>query len=101
MIISLFHGLYKEDDEDSKLYEVRTRKILLISNAIASTSTIVSASITSNPKNLDIGSLINTAVHLFTDMRFMLKIKREFIESEIAAKVQKELQEVDALYEEF
>ncbi|MCI7543093.1 MAG: hypothetical protein MSB08_08720 [Subdoligranulum sp.] len=99
MIISLLHGLFRKDNEDRDLYEVRSRKILLISNAIASTSTIINASITSNPKNLDIGSLLNTVTHLFTDMRFILKIKREFIESEIAERIQKELSAVDSLYE--
>ena len=59
--------------------------------SIASTSSIINASITSNPKNLDIGSLLNTITHLFTDVRFILKIKQEFIESEIAIKVQKEI----------
>ena len=99
MIISLLHGLFRKEGEDKDLYEVRSRKILLISNAIASTSTIINASITSNPKNLDIGSLLNTVTHLFTDVRFILKIKQEFIASEIAERVQKELSAVDALYE--
>lgn len=99
MIISLLHGLFRKDGEDKDLYEVRSRKILLISNAIASSSTIINASITSNPKNLDIGSLLNTVTHLFTDVRFILKIKQEFIESGIAEKVQKEISAVDTLYE--
>ena len=54
-----------------------------------------------SPKNIDIGSLLNTITHLFTDIRFILKIKQEFIESEIAIKVQKEISEVDALFETF
>lgn len=99
MIISLLHGLFRKDGEDKNLYEVRSRKILLISNTIASSSTIINAAITSNPKNLDIGSLINTITHLFTDVRFILKIKQEFIEHEIAERVQKELSAIDVLYE--
>lgn len=100
MIISLLHGLFRRDGEEKDIYEVRTRKILLISNAIASSSTIIHASITSNPKNLDIGSLLNAVTHLFTDVRFILKIKQEFVESGIAEKIQKELSAVDALHEE-
>ena len=98
-IISLLHGLFRKEGEDKELYEVRSRKILLISNAIASSSTMLHAAITSNPKNLDIGSLLNTMTHLFTDVRFILKIKQEFIENEIAERVQKEISAVDALYE--
>lgn len=100
MIISLVHGMFRKEDEEKELYEVRSRKILLISNAIASTSTIINAAITNNPKNLDIGSLLNTVIHLFSDIRFILKIKKEFIESKIAEKVERELQEIDILYEE-
>lgn len=98
LLISLTHGLFRKADEDKNLFEVRTRKILLISNAMASTSTLVFSAITSNPKNLDIGSLLNTVTRLFTDIRFILRIKREFIESEIAARMQKEIDEIDALY---
>ena len=100
MIISLLHGLFIKEGEDRELYEVRTRKILLISNIIASSSTIINATITSNPKNLDIGSLLNTVTHLFTDIKFILNIKQEFIENEINERVQKELSKVDALYQE-
>ena len=68
IIITLAHGLFRKENEDKDLFEVRTRKILLISNSIASTSTIINTAITRNPKNLDIGSLLNTITHLFTDV---------------------------------
>lgn len=99
IIISLTHGLFRNEDEDKDLYEVRTRKILLISNSIASTSSLINAAITENPKNLDIGSLLNTVTHLFTDLRFIAKIKQEFIESEISDRIQKEIAEIDELFE--
>ena len=82
------------------MYEVRTRKILLISNSIASTSTIINTAITKNPKNLDIGSLLNTITHLFTDLRFIARIKQEFIENEISDRLMKEIAEIDALFED-
>ncbi len=99
IIIALIHGLFKKEDENKDLFEVRTRKILMIANTIASTSTIINAAITSNPKNLDIGSLLNTVTHLFSDIRLMVKIKQEFIESEISDRLQKEIQEIDNLFE--
>ncbi|WP_414839309.1 hypothetical protein [Carnobacterium sp. TMP28] len=99
-IISLVHGFFRKEDELKDLYEVRTRKILLISNSIASTSTIINAKITSNPKNLDIGMLLNTVAHLFMDIRFIEKIKQEFIETEISDRLKKEIDEIDRLYEE-
>lgn len=99
IIISLTHGLFRGEDIDKDLYEVRTRKILLISNTIASTSTIINAAVTSNPKNLDIGSLLNTVTHLFTDVRFITRVKKEFIENEISKRTEKEISEIDALFE--
>lgn len=99
IIITLTHGLFRKEDEDKDLYEVRTRKILLISNAIASTSTIINATLTSNPKNLDIGSLLNTITHLFSDLRFIAKIKQEFVENEISDRLKKEIAEIDTLFE--
>lgn len=100
MIISLAHGLFRKKNESKDFYEVRTRKILLISNSIASTSTVIAAGITKNPKNLDIGGLLNTVTRLFTDIRFIARIKQEFIESEISKKVQKEIEETDRLFAE-
>ena len=99
IIISLTHGLFRKNDEDKDFYEVRTRKILLISNSIASTSTIINTAITKNPKNLDIGSLLNTIMHLFSDVRFIMRIKKEFVESEISNKLMKEIADIDDLYE--
>lgn len=99
IIISLVHGLYREEDESKDMFEVRTRKILLISNSIASSSTIINASLTSNPKNLDIGSLLNTVSHLFTDIRFISRVKQEFVDNEISDRLQKEIEEIEHIYE--
>ena len=97
-IIGIVHGLFRQPEEDVKLFEVRTRKILLLSNSLASSSSIIHACITSNPKNLDIGSLLSTTAHLFRDIRFITKIKEEFIENEIYKQLQKELDEIDDLW---
>lgn len=94
-IIGLVHGLFRDVDTDSDLYEVRTRKILLVSNSIASASTIINGVITSNVKNVDLGSLINTVIHLFTDVRFITKIKQEFIEKTIDEQFEEELRKME------
>lgn len=100
IIIGLVHGLFREKGESKDLFEVRTRKILLLSNSIATSSSIVSTCITKNPKNLDIGSLLSTVTHLFTDIRFISKIKAEFIQNEIDQKLQRALDEVNHIYNE-
>lgn len=98
IIITLTHGLFRRENENKYLYDVRTRKILLVSNTIASTSTIINTAITNNPKNLDIGSLLNTMTHLFSDIGFITKIKKEFVENEISDRLEKEIAKVDTLY---
>lgn len=101
MIIGSVHSLFRIESEEKDLYSVRTRKILLISNSIASTSSILNAYITKNPKKLDIGSLLLTITHLFSDVRFMAKIKDEFIHNEISQRVCQELEETDKMFQEY
>lgn len=94
MIIVLVHGLFNKESSDKKLYEVRTRKILLISNSIASTSNVIKTVITRNPKNLDIGGLLLTLSHLFCDVKFIANIKQEFIQSELGKDFNVELKKL-------
>ena len=97
IIIGLVHSLFNTEKIDKDLYEVRTRKILLISNSIASTSNIIQTAITNNPKNLDIGGLFVTISHLFMDLRFMARIKEEFINQELNKDLKKELERLDSI----
>ena len=98
MIITLTHGLFR-GQEEKKLYEVRTRKILLISNAIATTSSIIKTRITGDLKDLDLGGLLVTVAHLFADVRFIAKIEEEFIENRIYEQLKCEMQEIDRIYQ--
>lgn len=102
MIIGLTHGLFYNADKDGErdLYEVRTRKILMYSNVLASASNVITVCITKNPKKLDIGGLLVTISRLFTDVRFITRIKQEFIEAELDAGMQYELDEADRLFAE-
>lgn len=98
IVIGIVHGFFRNKDMPKDLYEVKTRKILLISNGIAAGSTIIRTAITANPKDLDIGSLLNFICRLFSDVRFMWRVKREFIENEIWKTVTPELEEVDRIF---
>lgn len=95
LIIGLVHRLFNKEKTDKNLYEVRTRKILLISNSIASSSNIIQSAILKNPKNLDIGGLMNTVSHLFRDLRFISRIKEEFINQELNKDLLEELKKLD------
>ena len=100
MIIGLIHGLFynEEKDGDRELYEVRTRKILMYSNIIASSSNVITVCITKNPKKLDLGGLMVTLSRLFTDIRFISRVKQEFIEGELALGMKEQFDEADRLF---
>lgn len=100
LLIGMFHRLtYDESVEFSKqLYSVRTRKILLYSNCIASASNLVASVcgatigvISENPDMVkkavsyaDVGGLITTMHRIFSDVRFINRVKQEFIANQWA-----------------
>jgi len=96
-IIGLAHGLFYKEGQDGtrKMYEVRTRKILLISGTIASASNIIEACILKNPKALDFGGLLVTVSKLFTTPGFILDVKKEFIENKIYQHIESELAAIE------
>lgn len=78
-----------ETDYDIRLVEVRTRKILMISNVIASSSNVIyaatrsyiSGNLMEGARVLDIGGLIETTHRIISDKMFIEQIKREYLES--------------------
>ena len=88
-LVAALHGcslFYKDNGTKfySEMHQVRTKKILLISNSIATSSSVIQAAITKNPRNLDIGGAAVLIYRLFTDMKFISKLKQEFMTSELA-----------------
>lgn len=103
-IIAMIHGLLYDESRDMSwnLYSVRTRKILLYSNGIASMSNVIAvacgamvgvlignakltetAKLTKRALNyLDIGGLIVTIHRIVSDKQFIYEIKKEFMERE-------------------
>jgi len=79
------------------LHYYKTRKILLISHTIVTTSNILQTLFTQNIKNLDIGGLIVTMFRLFSDIRFMARIKEEFIQQELTNDLKKELKRLEEI----
>ena len=87
-LIATLHGcslLFKDDGSDycAELYQVRTKKIILISNAVATSSSVVQASITKNPRCLDLGGAAVLVFRLFSDARFVARLKEEYVQSEL------------------
>ena len=102
IIIGLIHGLYYNPQKDGSrdLYEVRTRKILLIANTIGMSSNLIFAYCTQNVRNVDIGGLLVTLSHLFMDNRFLLNVKKEFVENKIYEKIEDDIKELDKIESE-
>lgn len=86
-LISLLHQLMYDEKiyKNRDIYNVKTKKIIMYSNAIASTSNIIWVAINLKGgnqkvlKQLDIGGLMVTIYRLITDIDFIIKIKEEFV----------------------
>ena len=88
-IISAVHGCklvfdnnrsVKSDD----LYQARTRKVVMYSNVIASSSNVVSVALSKNMKKFDVGGMLVTLYRLFNDTVFIGKLEEEFINGEVS-----------------
>lgn len=111
LIISMLHRLIKPEGEDDKLYEVRTRKILLISNCIATSSNLIAVGIgtvSENPnmvrqsmKYLDVGGTLVTITRLFSDIHFITKVKEEFINEKLNAQLIEDLNRLDMYLQDY
>ena len=87
-LIAALHGcslIFKDDGSDhfTEMYQARTKKIILISETIATSSSIVQALITENPECLDLGGAAVLVYRLFSDARFIAKLKEEYVQSEL------------------
>ena len=92
-LIALLHGLvlhldgqYRtmeraEQEEYCRLHQVKTRKILLYSNVLATSSNIVVTALAEDVKLLDLGGIAVTLWRLVSDTRMMSAIKREFLKN--------------------
>jgi len=84
MLVAMLHGLFYDESihGDVKLYQVKTKKILSYSNAMASASNIIYVALSQDYRKLDIGGFIVTLYRLITDYKFINEIKFEFLEKE-------------------
>lgn len=84
-LIAVIHRLFYDENRDGSesMYEIRTRKILSYSNALAMGSNVVITAVTKNLAKLDVGGML-VALHRFlSDYQFIQDIKRDFLKNEI------------------
>lgn len=88
LLISMIHYLFKEENEDTDFYKIRTKKIISYSNIIASTSNIVYVSLSTSLGNkkslelLDIGGFMVTLYQIASSRKLQTKIYKEFLSNE-------------------
>lgn len=86
-VISALHMLLYDEKkyESREVYSVKTRKIIMYSNLIATSSNVIITAVNvvggneAALKDLDIGGLIVTIHRLITDIDFIQNVKEEFI----------------------
>lgn len=102
-IVKSLHLLYFDGDVENQaeldLYEVKTRKILSYSNAIASGSNILYVALSKDISKLDVGGIMVTIYRLISDGNFIKSIKKEFLENQWYNTVMGDFNEVDYLQE--
>ena len=79
VIIETIYMLCLETDEESDIRKAKIKKILSISNSIASSSNVLFVSLTKNVNKLDIGGIGITLVTLLNSNEFIMQMKQEYI----------------------
>lgn len=88
-IVSAVHGCKLVFDKNGAalsddLYQARTRKVVMYSNIIATSSNVVSAALSKDVKKLDVGGMLVTLYRIFNDTAFIGKLEEEFINTEVS-----------------
>lgn len=84
IIIEYIHLLFYDEAKEISvdLYKARSKKIIMYSNIIASTSNIIYTAISKDLTKLDVGGILVTLYRIISDTRFINEVKREFLEKE-------------------
>lgn len=89
-IIAMIHSfLYDEAEGISRsVYEVRTRKILVYSNLMASASNMIAAAVAQSfgmdgMRIVDWGGYLNTLRHIAFDTKFIHEVKKDFLKNQL------------------
>lgn len=87
-LIAIIHSLFYDASQDGtrKVYEIRTRRILIYSNMLASSSNVIISLMTSK-RFMDIGGYVNTLRHIVFDLKFISDVKRDFLKNELYERI--------------
>lgn len=101
-LISAIHGCcllceYGSEEIKLDLYQARTRKIIMYSNIIVSSSNVLSAAL-GDIKTLDIGGLLVTISRIFSDTALIKKLEYEFINNSLSDIYSEKVSSLEKLY---
>ncbi len=77
--IAMYHYSFYDGSIPKDLYKVKTKKIICYSNIIASSINITEVFMTKDLALLDVGGIANTIYEAVTSVKFMKKVKREYV----------------------
>lgn len=88
---AMFHRLfYNPSTDNERLYEAKTRKVLMYSNVASSIINIGYVGISKDARRFDLGGLLVTLWRIFSDRRKIKEIKEEFITGVLHNEYQRE-----------
>lgn len=98
MAVGLMHGFMYNPKTDGprEFYDARTRKILMISNALASASNLALTAGSENWAKLDVGGLIVSAMRITQDASYIISLKDQFVRQQMDKVLEKEMEEIDS-----
>lgn len=85
-IIATLHGfmMSKNNNLSDDMKMVKTKKILLCSNMLSTSSNLIYTHLTKKYDKLDVGGFAVTLYRLFSDINFITQIQLEFLNSELS-----------------
>lgn len=97
MVVGLLHGLKynPETDGSRQFYDARTRKIILLSNLMASGSNLAFTIASEQWGKLDIGGLLVSGTRAIQDMSYLINLEDRFIREQMDKFIEQELQDID------
>ena len=98
MAVSLLHGLMYNPEKDGprEFYDARTRKILLLSNLLASGSNLAFTLSTEQWAKLDLGGLLVSGARTLQDLAFLTNLEDHFLRQQMDKVYEKELQDINS-----
>ncbi len=88
-IIAMYHFSFYDGSISKDLYKVKTKKIICYSNTIANGENMAEVLMTNDYDLLDIGGIANTIFEIVTSVKFMKKVKRDYVKDNYDAEFAK------------